>query len=203
MKQPVRLIARPATFMNQLQWSRRHWFIISLFLGLGVIETFVGRNIKSYEFIANRIQLIFGFREDISFIFLLVIKLFLMLFILFFISYFIWLVGGFFNHRASLRVLIRRFATAFSILLLGYIIPFLLPGTFILLLKYGFYFWGITLSFFLVKEQFNLTFIESFVVGCLSVLIAISIWHFSNIGLSKIYKLKINKEVTHNTFLSK
>ncbi len=194
MKQPIRLLIKPTTFMNQLQWSRWHWLIISIFLGLGVIETFVGGNIKFYEIISLKISSFLGLSIDASFIFLLMIKLFIMLFVLFLISYIIWLIGGLFSNKASLRVLIRRFATAFSILLIGYILQFFFPGKATVVLKYIFYFWGLILCFMLVKEQFNLAIIESLIVGCLAIIIAISTWYFSNAGIRKILNSHLHNQ---------
>ena len=56
MKQTIRLLARPAAFFNQLQWSTHHWFIVVSFLSLAAIEAHVGRQQAMYHTFATILQ---------------------------------------------------------------------------------------------------------------------------------------------------
>ena len=78
-EQGMRFFAKPGTFMNQLQWSTHHWFFLTSFLILGVLETFTGSHQAIYQNFAYMIHNFTGVAFNIALGVVIAVKLILML----------------------------------------------------------------------------------------------------------------------------
>ena len=165
-KQTVRFFTKPGTFINQLQWSTHHWFIMIVFLGLGVVETFATHYHDVYQIAAYFIQDMTGMSFDIALWIVVATKLSLMLAGIFAFTYVIWHVGSLFGNKGSQRVLLRRLATVFSVCLGGYIFQNISPeGTPLFFAGYLLYAWALILGYFSIREQFELNTAEAVVLA--------------------------------------
>ncbi len=181
MRQQFRFFVRPQTFFNQLQWSSHHWFILISFLTVATLETLFGKQHLLYSEIALYIQQTLGIGSGLALWVVLFSKLMLMLAGAYLIIAFIWFVGNLIGERHSHRVLYRRLAVVFTVFLMGYTSNHLAHFSpwfgFVGLLLYG---WALVLGFFAIREQFNLTAVETIVVSAFALLLVTSSLHFSN-----------------------
>lgn len=143
MKQGIRLFTKPATFMNQLQWSTHHWLILTSFLTLATLETLLGGSRAFYSEVALMLQNALGLPENLSYGVLIGGKLALMVGGAYLLSLVVWFAGSLFGKQTSQRVLFRRLAIVFTFLLSGY----LLQNSFtqyasLFVAGYFFYLWG-------------------------------------------------------------
>ncbi len=180
MKQGIRLFTKPATFMNQLQWSTHHWLILTSFLALATVETLLGRSRAFYSEVATMLQTTLGLSENLSYGALIGGKLALMVGGAYLVSLVVWFAGSLFGKQTSQRVLFRRLAIVFTFLLSGYLLqnaftqyPLLFAA------GYFFYLWGLVLGYFSIREHFGLNTVESMAVGMFALLLVSSAWHYS------------------------
>ncbi len=181
MKQGIRFFVRPKEFVNQLQWSTHHWMILFTFLVVTAVEAHVGRQHSLYEIYSRVISQTTGFNYDLILWVVVAAKLLFMLVGSYLVAQLIWTVGSFFGSKNSKRVLFRRLAVVFTMILAGYTAnhlqdAFLWMGT----ASFFLYFWGILLGYFAIREQFSLTHVETAVVGLFAVLLVVSTWHFAH-----------------------
>lgn len=181
MRQGIRLLVKPGTFFNQLQWSTHHWFILISFLMIASIETHVGKQHYFYQVFADVVSARFGISWAQAIWVVTSLKLAFMLAGSFLLASFIWMVGNIFGRRTSKRVLFRRLSVVFTVLLAGYTLEHL--GTthpdlnLVALALYG---WGAALGYFALREQFALNHLETAVLGAFAMLTVVSSWHFAN-----------------------
>jgi hypothetical protein len=180
VNQWIRLFSQPGTFFNQLQWSRHHWWILFSFLFVAAVETHVGRSqvlLTTYaSVLSNYLQI--GF--DTAVWLAVSAKLFLLLAGAIAIAHVIYFIGSFFGDQGSRRVLFRRLAVVFTIILAAYTGSHLehmydWMGTASLFL----YIWGGLLGFIALREQFMLSMTETLVVGSLASLLVFGSWTVS------------------------
>lgn len=181
MKQGVRLLVKPGTFFNQLQFSTHHWIILVAFMILASVETHLGKQHYFYQVFADAAVAKFGISWSQAIWLVTSLKLAFMLVATFGLATFIWLVGNIFGRRTSKRVLFRRLAVVFTVMLAGYTTQHLAGSSETYgLLSLGFYAWGLILGFFAIREQFALNYVEALVLGTFALLVVVSSWHFSN-----------------------
>jgi len=181
VRQGFRLLARPGEFFNQLQWSTRHWVILSAFLGLAAIEAHVGRQQELYRAFATLLQSRAGLGLDTALWIVTAIRLATLVAGAWAVSSVIWLVGNFFGRRTSHRVLFRRLAVVFTVFLAGYTAQHFadaIPA--LAVVQIAMYLWAVVLGYFAIREQFALNHLETVVVGLFAVLLVTSTWHFTN-----------------------
>lgn len=166
--------------MNQLQWSTHHWLILAAFLTLATVETLLGSSRGFYWEVVQMLQVNFGFSENLAYGALIATKLVMMIGGAWALSLLVWFAGSLFGKRTSQRVLFRRLAIVFTFLLTGYLLQAAFAASAPLFLAgYGFYFWGLVLGYFSIREHFLLNTVESFAVGMFALLLVTSSWHYS------------------------
>ena len=180
MKQLFRFLFRPGTFFGQLQWSTHHWLILLAFLGMASVETHVGRQHLYYQVFADMVSARTGLSWEMSVWLVTFAKLVAFLAGAFALSSVLWVIGNLFGRRTSKRVLFRRMAIVFTVLLTAYTSHFFSPVYPIMeVLSWAFYVWGALLSFYAVKEQFALGSLEALVMSALAFLLISSAWQYS------------------------
>jgi hypothetical protein len=187
MRQGMRMVVRPGTFFNQLQWSQHHWWILFAFLLIAAIETHVGRHHMLLATYSTVLAQSFGVPYDFALWLALSAKLFLMLFGAFFAGHVIWFVGNFFGEKNSKRVLFRRLAVVFTVVLAAYTASHLtVHYAWMATASQFLYLWGGLLGFIAIREQFFLNIPETAVVGTLAAMIVMGLWMFSNRTLENV-----------------
>lgn len=197
MRQGMRLLTKPATFFNQLQWSTHHWIILVAFLGLATIETQVGRNQALYQAWALLLERRLGLSLDAALWVVTAFRLAILIAGSVAVSTVIWFVGHLFGRRTSKRVLFRRLAVVFTVLLAGYTASHL-TGAYpaLAFVSLVMYLWGLVLGYFAIREQFALNHLETVVVGLFALLLVSSSWHFSNHVIEKAARGQVAVKAT-------
>ena len=181
MKQGVRLLVKPGTFCNQLQRSTHHWIILIAFMIVASLETHLGQQHYFYQIFADVLSARFGITWNQAIWAVTSLKLAFMLAGSFILASFIWVVGNLFGRRTSKRVLFRRLAVVFTVLLAAYTAQHAgLNNEPYALLSMGLYAWGLILGYFAIREQFALNHLETVVLGLFALLVVVSSFHFSN-----------------------
>lgn len=194
MKQGIRLLVKPGTFFNQLQWSTHHWFILIAFLMIASIETHVGKSHLSYQVFADVMSARFAISWNEAIWVVTSLKLAFMLAGSFLLASFIWMVGNIFGRRTSKRVLFRRLSVVFTVLLAGYTLEHLSATHPDLgFVAMALYVWGSALGYFALKEQFALNHLETAVLGAFAMLVVVSSWHFANHAMESAAKIQSNE----------
>ncbi len=166
--------------MNQLQWSTHHWLILASFLTLATVETLLGSSRGFYWEVVQMLQSNLGFSENVAYGALIAVKLALMIGGAYVLSLLVWFAGSLFGKRTSQRVLFRRLAIVFTFLLTGYLLQAAFTTSeWLFLAGYGFYFWGLVLGYFSIREHFGLNTVESMAVSLFALLLVSSSWHYS------------------------
>lgn len=180
MKQGLRLLFKPGTFFGQLQWSTHHWFILFAFLAIASVETQLGKFTDVYQTYALLLQNQFSLTFDQALWVITFSKLGLMLLGTYVLVTFIWIVGNLLGAKKSKRVLFRRLAVVFAVFLAGYTAQHMTEySPHFLLAAVLLYSWGLFLGYFAIREQFELTVLETTIVSLFAVLLVSSSWHYS------------------------
>lgn len=186
MRQSVRMFVRPKEFVNQLQWSTHHWMILFTFLIVTAVEAHVGRQHALYELYSSVITQTTGIPFEIAMWLVVAAKLGVLLVGSYLIGQMVWTVGSFFGSKNSKRVLFRRLAVVFTMIMAGYTASHLESsfewmGT----ASFFLYFWGVLLGYFAIREQFSLSHTETTVMALFTGLLVVSTWHFSHIYMEQ------------------
>lgn len=194
MKQSLRLVTRPKTFFSQLQWSSQHWGILAAFLILAGIETHTGsQQIVNTQF-AQLLELKLGVSSDVAVWLFTAVRLSLVIAGAFLVSFSVWFVGNLFGRRTSQRVLFRRLAVVFTVLLASYTlnhVSYLNPS--LLYISWALGLWGAMLGYYAIKEQFGLAYSEAALIGIFGAIMAVSTWHYSNQFVQKTLHKQIEE----------
>jgi hypothetical protein len=186
VRQGVRFFVRPNAFVNQLQWSSHHTWLLLAFLIIAGVEAHVGRNHALIAHFADALSFRLGVGQEIGMWLMISAKLAVTLLAAFLITMAVWLVGSFIGHASSQRVLFRRLSVVFTLVLTAYtashlthVYPWMETASLFI------YFWAALLGFFSLREQFRIGYLETLFVGGFTVLAIISTWHFSNRYMEK------------------
>jgi hypothetical protein len=96
-------------------------------------------------------------------------------------AFFIWIIGSLIGERNSQRVLFRRLAIVFTVLLSAYTAQHLKPlYPWMETVSFFLYTWGLLLGYFAIREQFNLSHFETSVVGVFAIILVIASWMGTN-----------------------
>lgn len=194
MKQGMRLFVKPGTFFNQLQWSSHHWMILIGFFVASAIETQLGTTNNLFLWYANFLTLRFGFDLGTALWMITFARLAFLLAAAWVTTVAVWIVGSLFGQRSSRRVLFRRLAVVFTILLCGYTAQHLSAEyEFASLLSLGLYIWGGALGYFAIHEQFRLNMFQTLVVSAFALLIVVQGWRLSS-NLLRVEAVQIHSE---------
>lgn len=180
MRQSFRLVTKPGTFFNQLQWSRNHWLIVATFLALAVVETHVGSRQNSHRMMAELVGYHTGLSFGVALSVLTAARLALLLVTAFVGSWIVWLVGGLFGQQSSRRVFFRRLAIVATVILAGYTLRHFTDvhpaADFI---GWAISVWGAVLGYFAIREQFGLNRVEGLVMAGFALLAALTSWQIT------------------------
>jgi MFS family permease len=180
MKQTFRLLVRPKTFFNQLQWSSHHGLLLFAFALVALVETQVGRQQALFQILAQAVERETGLSALWATGVVALARFLVLLGGAFLVAQLTWFVGNFFGRRSSRRVLFRRLAVVFTVLLGGYVAQQLMSHdprwVFIVI---GAYLWSAVLAYFAFREQFALSHVETMVLGALCLLAIATGWHYS------------------------
>jgi len=181
VKQGARLILKPQQFFNQLQWSTHHWLILLTFLVVTGVEAHLGSQSALYRWLSSSLSSNTGINPDITLWFVVCFKLAIIAVASYLSAFFIWIIGSLIGERNSQRVLFRRLAIVFTVVLSAYtaqhlkhLYPWMETVSFFL------YTWGLLLGYFAIREQFNLTHFETSVVGVFAIILVIASWMGTN-----------------------
>ncbi len=168
MKQIIRLATNPAAFMNQLQWSRNHAWILLTFLGLAIVESQIGTtkalNAQLAWLLSNEAHIA---RDQALFLVMVgrIAALFLGGQVL---TQIFWLIGARLGRASSKRVLTRRLSIVYTFLLGSYILAVTLSvdQQIWAALVFG---WGLILAYVTFREHFSLDRYAAVVLGLVAV----------------------------------
>jgi hypothetical protein len=167
--------------------------ILIAFLVIAAIETHVGKQHQLYQGLANFFQARFGLDVGVSLWLITFGKLALMLIGTYTVSNMIWIFGNLIGRKGSRRVLFRRLAIVFTVLLGGLTASYLAPQfaafTFLSMALYA---WGIALGYFALRAHFELSNIETVVVGLFAALAITTSWHFSHHVIEAVVKAQVS-----------
>jgi len=181
VRQGVRFFVKPNAFVNQLQWSSHHTWLLLAFLMVAGVEAHVGRHHVVLEAFGEALSFRLGVSKEIGTWLIVSLKLACTLIGASLISLGVWFVGSFLGHSSSQRVLFRRLSVVFTLFLTAYtsthlthLYPWMETASLFI------FFWAALLGFFSLREQFGLGFIETAFVGGFAVLLVMTTWHYSN-----------------------
>lgn len=181
MKQGVRLFVKPGTFFNQLQWSSHHWMILIGFFVASAVETQLGTSNSLFFWYANFLTIRFGLGLGAALWVITFARLAFLLSAAWVTTVAVWAFGSLMGHRSSRRVLFRRLAVVFTILLTGYTAQHLSDTyEFASLLALGLYIWGAALGYFAISEQFRLNKLQTLAVALFTVIVVSQGWKLSS-----------------------
>lgn len=186
VKQGVRFFVKPSAFVNQLQWSSHHTWILILFAAVAALEAHIGRNHLVVEKLATALSYRLGIGQEIGMWLMVSLKLLFTLAISYVISIAIWFVGSFLGRSSSQRVLFRRLSVVFTLALIAHTaqhLTHLYPWVETARLFTGA--WAVLLGFFTLKEQFRIGFLETVFVAGFTALLITSSWHYSHRFLAR------------------
>jgi len=193
------MFVRPKEFVNQLQWSTHHWMILFTFLVVTAVEAHVGRQHALYELYSSVITEYAGIPFEVSLWLVVAMKIGVLLVGSYLIAQLVWTVGSFFGSKNSKRVLFRRLAVVFTMVMAGYTAnhlesAFSWMGT----ASFFLYFWGVLLGYFAIREQFSLSHVETTVVGLFTALLVLSTWHFSHLYMEQFARHHMSEMAQKN-----
>ena len=181
VKHGTKIFYKPQEFFNQLQWSTHHWLIMLVFLVVTAVEAHLGTQASLYHSLAYKISNFLPLSFDISLWLVVSAKLAVILLGSTLTANFIWFFGNIIGQKNSKRVLFRRLAVVFTVILSAYtashldsLYPWMSTLSFFL------YVWGGLLGYFAIREQFALNHIETTVVGAFAALLVLTSWHYTN-----------------------
>jgi len=181
VRQSARLFLKPQQFFNQLQWSTHHWLILLAFLVITGVEAHLGNQRALYHWMAQNLTQQTGVSFDITLWFIVSAKLLVIFLASYLSATLIWLIGSVIGERNSHRVLFRRLAVVFTVILSAYTAQHLIHlYPWMETLSYFLYVWGLLLGYFAIREQFNLTHFETSVVGVFAIILVVSSWMGTN-----------------------
>lgn len=202
VRQGVRFFVKPNTFVNQLQWSSHHTWLLLAFLIVAGVEAHVGRNHAIIAQFGDSIAFRLGVSRDIGMWLMISAKLAFTLLAAYLISLLVWFVGSFLGSSSSQRVLFRRLSVVFTLVFAGYtathlthLFPWMETASLFL------FFWAALLGFFSLKEQFRLGILETAFVGSFTALVVFSSWHYSNRFIEKNAQF-ISHEIAYRPLLN-
>ena len=177
----MRILTKPATFMNQLQWSRNHLWILLGFSAIAILESLMGSQTEAFQHYALALEADLGLSRSWSVAAVITGRVLAMLGGMFVLSSVIWMLGNAFGRHTSKRVLFRRMSIVFTVMLGGYLCSHLSVEHQILsTVAFVAYVWAGVLAYFSIKEQFELNVMEAAIVGAVALFLVTTTWHYSH-----------------------
>lgn len=184
MKQGIRLLLKPGTFFNQLQWSAHHWLILVGFLVAASVETQLGSDSRLFQWYADFLTIRYGLNLSLALWVVTAARLAFLLAGAWVVTVLIWIVGSLLGQHSSRRVLLRRLAVVFTILLAAFTSHHLSAEyEYASPLSLALYAWGISLGYFAISEQFRLSRLQGVVVVLFAAMFITQLWRYSTVVL--------------------
>lgn len=184
MKQLLRFFVRPNVFFNQMQWSSVHRGILVAFVGMAALETHVGRYSDHYLALSALLNDWLGLSLAQAVWVITAGKLVATLVGAYLVSTLVWVVGSVLGRSGSKRVLFRRLAIVFTVLVLGQLLGHLAAvNDWFALGAVAAYVWAALLGYHAIREQFSLSHLETVIVTALVALVLSTSLHFSSHAL--------------------
>jgi hypothetical protein len=181
VKQGARLFFKPQQFFNQLQWSTHHWLILLTFLVVTGVEAHLGTQSQLYQWFAQTLTQQTGIGLSLTLWLVVSAKLAVILLASYLSAAMIWIVGSLIGEKNSQRVLFRRLAIVFTVVLSAYTTHHLKDFyPWMETLSFFLYTWGLLLGYFAIREQFDLNHFETSVVGVFAILLVVGSWIGTN-----------------------
>lgn len=181
VRQGVRFFVKPNTFVNQLQWSSHHTWLMLAFLIVAGVEAHIGRNHLVIESFAEALSFRLGIGRELAMWLMVSAKLICTIIGAFLITVLVWFVGSIMGRSSSQRVLFRRLSIVFTLVLtahtarhLTHLYPWMDTASLFV------FFWAGLLGFFSLREQFRIGFVETAFLSGVTALLVVSSWHYSN-----------------------
>lgn len=179
MKQIFRFFFSPATFVNQLQWSRNHTLILFTFLGVAFVEGHVGFGRELNQQLAWLVSQRVGMDQDMALLAVTAARVLFLFIGAVSLSETLWWLGATFGRHTSKRVLYRRLAIVLTLLLGAYTLHAsgsaeALPWAWALS---G---WGLVLSYLTLREQFMLNRLMAAALGLIAVSGIVMSWQVTD-----------------------
>lgn len=180
MGQVNRFFLKPRAFVNQLQWSRNHWGLLGLFLALASLESFLGPQYSLHRAIAWRISQTLHVQLELAIVLWALGRALLVATLAGTVVFALSVVGGFVGRPSSSRVLLRRLAVVFTVILAGSMLErlaFVDPA----LVTVGWVAigWGLMLGFLALREQFQVAALRASVLMAFAVFLSCMLWKVS------------------------
>lgn len=187
MKQGIRFFLKPSSFVTQLQWSSHHPWILAVFFLSALVETQLGPQGPVYAKLAVIFARDAALPLGLSIWILTFIKLAFLGVGAWFLTETIFFLGSLFGQPTSRRVLFRRLAIVFSLILLGQSALGLSESLpYAALLAGGFWIWALLLGFYTLREGFRLNGYEASAVGIFVLFLALGVWNFMSLSLQRV-----------------
>ena len=181
MRQGVRFFVKPNTFVNQLQWSSHHTWLMLAFLIVAGVEAHIGRNHLLIENFADALSFRLGIGRELALWLMVSTKLICTVIAAFLITVLVWFAGSFIGRSSSQRVLFRRLSIVFTLILtahtaqhLTHLLPWMETASLFV------FFWAGLLGFFSLREQFRIGYLETTFLSGFTALLVVSAWTYSN-----------------------
>ncbi len=196
MRQFVRFFTSPAVFVNQLQWSRNHGWILLTFLLLAVAESQIASTRALNVQLSWLLSVETGWGRDQALFAVMAARIAALLLGSIVLTELFWLVGSQLGKSNSKRVLQRRMAVVFTFLLASYVLTTVLPSDqqYIAAILFG---WGGLLSYVTFREHFGLNRMVALLVGLVAVASIAWSWQsaerYVSVTASKAISEKVSK----------
>lgn len=199
MKQTVRLFVKPGTFFGQLQWSTHHWLILVGFFIASAVETQLGSAQSLYRWYASFLNIRFGMELGTALWVITFLRLSFLLVAAWLATQAIWIFGTLLGEHTSRRVLFRRMAVVFTILLSGYTAQHLSGQfEFAAVTAIILYVWGVSLGYFALSEQFRMGRLQTLATLLFAGLVISQGWRYSDV-LLRAEAVKNHSELTERS----
>lgn len=179
LKQVFRFFFSPAIFVNQLQWSTNHAWILVAYLGLTIVESQVGYGralnaqaawlLSSHSGIARDQALFLVMVARIAFFFIGALSL----------AETVWWLGVRLGRSTSKRVLQRRVAVVLAFMLTGYTLMGALGADWQWAV-WAVFAWGLMISYLTMREQFALGPVTAALLAVITISSAVLSWQVTD-----------------------
>jgi hypothetical protein len=194
LKQALRFFFDPATFVNQLQWSKNHSWILLAFLGIAVTESQVGTGRELNLQLSWLLSRWAGVGRDQALFAVMAARVAVLFFGALSLAETIWWVADWFGYSTSKRVLKRRLVVVLTVLLSSYSL-FSSTDPTIQNVALGLLAWALLLNIFTLREQFRIGTLQAALLGLLASGFILASWKVSDQILHQVAGNSIQQQL--------
>lgn len=180
MKQRSRFFLKPDTFVSQIQWSRNHRGYVFFFLISSLLETLIASVDPGMQRLASILEPTLGASGDTALWILLAMRWTALVTASGAVITFFWVMGRLIGRHTSARVWTRRMSVVLSLFFLSYSVRFFTGYSplFHVVATMG-WTWAILIAFYTIRQQFDLTALESSVILTVALVGSIGTWNIA------------------------